>query len=271
MKTSLNGRPAPSGWRLLLADRLSQLVIGLVFLLISGGFVVNRGTDGGHEDFAAYRLAPMKTELRRDLANAQRLGLMDDAMRPKVAAVLADMEGHGYQPFIDGAVYRTPAEQAAKVRQGVSKVYYSFHNVTSQDGKPDSLAADIADTRWGWSNKCPRRYWLMLASSCENHGLNSGIYFGLNSKKRAKDRANLKAAIKARNWTYTGPFGWDAAHCEPPTSFTLSQAKRGLRPFAVRYVVHVAPKTAAPKTKPVAKAATKPATKPTVSKPAGCP
>ena len=144
-------------------------------------------------------------------------------LRPKLRAVIADMEGKGWQPCIDPGVYRTPAEQADKVRRGYSKVSYSYHNVTGENGKPESLAADIVDARYGWD--APSNYWLQLASSAQSHGMETGIRWGLTNPKRLI----INALIRAKNWSAKYAMGWDAAHVQC-VGISLGQAKAGARP-----------------------------------------
>ena len=165
-------------------------------------------------------------ELLRKQDNAERLQLINPGMRPKVKAVLSDLEQHGYRPLIDSGVWRSIAEQAKKKAAGVSQVSYSYHNVTTADGRPDSLAADITDNRWFWSSPTP--YWLTLAGSAESHQLTTGIYWGLSQN----DRNKIRQAIKVRNWNANVPLGWDTAHVEP-ANFTIAQARAGKRPFPV--------------------------------------
>jgi hypothetical protein len=147
-------------------------------------------------------------------------------MRPKVAAILADLESHGWQPIIDGAVHRSAAEQAQLVRAGHSHVRFSFHNCSSRTGAPESLAADITDARWGWDS--PRKFKLQLAASAESHGLNSGIYFGLRGRAGA-----LRAVIEKRDFEDTqAALGWDFAHVEW-RGIPLALAKLGKRPKVI--------------------------------------
>lgn len=186
---------------------------------------------------ATHRLAPRNQmgltastsvstiELRRRANNATRLLKIYKPMRPKVAAVLSDLEGKGWRPFIDVGVYRTPAEQMKKFRQGVSKVTWSFHNATNKDGTPGSLAADIVDTHWGWSNKCPTRYWLQIAASAKAHGLETGAYFGLSSPQKAA----FYKAVDSKNWNAKVPLGWDASHNQPH-NLNMKKARAGERP-----------------------------------------
>jgi hypothetical protein len=167
-------------------------------------------------------------ELVRKQDNAERLMLMNPGIRPKIKATLTDMEHHGYRPLIDSGVWRSPAEEAKKKAQGVSQVSFGFHNVTTPDGRPDSLAADITDNRWFWSS--PKSFWLTLAGAAESHGLTTGIYWGLSQASRNK----IREAIKTRNWNAPVQIGWDAAHVQPAAPFTISEARAGKRPFPVR-------------------------------------
>lgn len=162
------------------------------------------------------------TENERKSANTARLQKVYAPMRPKIEAIIRDLESHGFQPLIDSHVYRTPAEQAQMVKRGVSHVRYSFHNVTGKNGTPEALACDITDARWGWSS--PLKYWLMLAASAEAHGLTTGIRWGLSKW----DRAQIDKAIKERSWESHVRLGWDAAHIE--AVFSLTKARLGFRP-----------------------------------------
>jgi hypothetical protein len=163
--------------------------------------------------------------IRRD-NNEKRLAKIHKPLQPKFRAVLTDLEAHGYKPQIDAAVWRSKAEQAALVAKGNSKVYFSYHNASTPQGKPDSLAADITDARWGWkSNASTRGYWLRLANSGRVHGLHSGAYFGLSTANKTK----LKSSLIARNFLYSGPIGWDPAHLEA-AGVSLNEAKAGKRP-----------------------------------------
>jgi hypothetical protein len=168
-------------------------------------------------------------EAKRQRDNTARVAKMNPYMQPKIRAVIADMESHGYKPLIDVGVWRSPAEQAAKVRAGYSKTQFSFHTATTPKGKPDSLAADITDTRWGWSASAPDAYWLKLASAARSHDLDTGILWGLSATRRKI----INDAIGKRNWKYSGPLGWDVAHVEQ-TQVTVGQARKGLRPRVAR-------------------------------------
>lgn len=161
--------------------------------------------------------------LQRKTLNAARLLKLNPAMRRKVAAIIADLEAHGYQPLIDAQVWRSPAQQAKLKAQGRSKVSYSFHNCTTRAGLPDSLAADITDARYGWES--PKAFWLTLAAAAQAHGCTTGIYWGLSVDKRIK----IRKAIARRDFNALVELGWDTAHVEP-SGLTLDEAKAGKRP-----------------------------------------
>ncbi len=155
--------------------------------------------------------------------NRTRLKELHPAMRVKVAAVIADMEGHGWMPLIDAQVHRTKEEQARLVRNGVSKVSFSFHNASGKRGEPQSLAVDIIDARWGWDS--PRKFWLMLGSSYTQHGLNWGGFFGLKGRTQA-----LRDRLKIRDYHAPGiALGWDVAHGEW-SGIPLAAVRLGVRP-----------------------------------------
>lgn len=160
----------------------------------------------------------------RKSLNAQRVQKMHPWMRDNILAIIADLEAAGWQPIIDSGVYRTPAEQAQKVAQGYSKIYYSYHNVTGANGTPESLAADIVDERYQWES--PMKYWLQLAGAAENQGLETGIYWYLSQSARN----NIHNAIKEQKWDAKVQLGGDVAHVQPPQAdFTTGEAKKGYR------------------------------------------
>jgi hypothetical protein len=160
----------------------------------------------------------------RQALNKKRLQLMHPKVAAKVAAVLLDLEGHNCQPIIDSGVWRKPSEQLAKFRAGLSRVKWSFHNATNKRGTPESLAADITDQRWGWNS--PTWFWLMLASSAKAHGLESGIYWGLNQFQRDQ----ITSAIFDEEFTRQPlTIGWDPAHVQIK-GIPLLSAKLGARP-----------------------------------------
>lgn len=169
--------------------------------------------------------AAVAPEAQRHLYNSQRLQKLHPYMRPKVGAILADLESHGDRPVIDAAVWRTPSQQAALLAAGRSTVSFSFHNATSKTGQPESLAADLPDFYHGYSP--PAGYWLRLNAAAKSHGLETGVVWGLSTANRKK----ISSLVAARNWSGSYTRGWDPSHVEPvPAAVTLGEARRGLRP-----------------------------------------
>lgn len=178
---------------------------------------------------ASAKAVGLNSELKRVNSNTQRIQEMHPYMRPKIRAVLTDMEAHGYKPLIDRDVWRSPSQQLIKVLQGYSQVKSSFHTTTTCDGVPrpctpkaDSLAADIVDASIFWSVGKP--FWLNLASTAESHDLTTGIFWGLS----VADRKRIHNAIDLKHWASDIPLGWDTAHVEP-VGITLTQASHGYR------------------------------------------
>lgn len=200
-----------------MSSRLSQFV-ALAALVLAGATT----------SYAASSQQFAQTELRRVRLNSERLLKMNPIQGRRVAGVIRDLESHQLRPLIDGAVFRTPAEQAALVRKGYSKTYFSFHNAYRLDPKtrrvlPDSLAADVVDADRLWN--VDRSFWLKLNSAALAHGSTTGIAWGLSTVNRQR----LALAIATKEWHYKGPLGWDTAHVQP-YGMTVAQAKRGVRP-----------------------------------------
>lgn len=160
----------------------------------------------------------------RAARNAERLSELHPWLRPKVAAVLRDLEGHGWRPRIHQA-WRSTAEQAEAYRLGRSKLRWGFHQATGAAGAPEALAADIVQDDAPYRE--PRQYLLMLASSARAHGLETGIRFGLTYRQVLR----VRKAVADRDWGFGGPIGWDGWHVQPPPrTLTVAQARAGKRP-----------------------------------------
>lgn len=163
------------------------------------------------------------TEAERTKQNTERLLLLDDTIRIPVANVLQELEIRGFKPKIDKDVHRTPARQLELFKQGRTKVRWGFHNATTKDGKPGSLAADIVDASLAWN--APRSFWLALGAAAKKYGLNWGGYFGLSiAQKAAVDKAlDVVGGINGKL-----QLGWDVAHVET-TRVSIAEAKAGRR------------------------------------------
>lgn len=111
------------------------------------------------------------TEQARNSRNVGMLADLHPWFRRKVAAILRDLEGHGWRPRIQVA-WRSPAEQRRLKREGYSRVAWGFHNATSASGRPESLAADIVNDTDPYHE--PAQFYAHLESSANAHGLMTG-------------------------------------------------------------------------------------------------
>ncbi len=137
----------------------------------------------------------------------------DDNFRQKVNACLTDLTARDEDPRIFEAM-RTVEQQREKVRKGYSKTMKSYHLKRGRDGK--GLAADIADKVKGWN--ASKRFWFLLAATCEARRIGWGGLFGLKSKQK---QAVMRAIqiLRAAGWphdheAYQTPIGWDPAHVQ---------------------------------------------------------
>ncbi len=163
-------------------------------------------------------------ETQRRANNAEKLLELAPTMRPRIAAVIADLEGHGFRPRIQEA-WRSPAKQLAAFRSKRSQRRFGFHNVTNKDGTPAALAVDLLDDDAPLAPST--KYILMLAASARSHRCQTGLAWGLP----AQLSKGIDAAIAARNWTAKIKIGWDPCHLEP-TDVSVAAARKGARPAA---------------------------------------
>jgi hypothetical protein len=143
--------------------------------------------------------------------------------RPKLQAVIKDLEGHGFRPRIQCA-WRSPKDQLQAFQSGYSKLRFGFHNVTIS-GQCCSMATDVLDDDHALSPS--GKYLLLLASSAQSHGLTTGLCWGLPMRLRQ----GIQAAIAGKRWDAPIKRGWDPCHVEP-TGLTPKQAQAGLTPTA---------------------------------------
>ncbi len=162
------------------------------------------------------------TEPDREARNERKLKQLHPWLRPKIAAVLEDLEGHGYRPRIQDA-WRSPADQRKAWESGHSKLLWGFHNATAQDGTPEALACDVLDDDVPFSPS--QRYLMMLAASAQVHDLVTGIGWGLG----ARLRDGLEAAILRRDWSADVKIGWDPCHVQVG-GIRVAEARKGARP-----------------------------------------
>lgn len=137
----------------------------------------------------------------------------DGNVRAKVAAVLADLQGHGEDPKIFEAK-RTVEQQREKVRLGYSKTMNSYHLKRGKDG--GAKAADVADRKKAWN--ASKRFWLLTGSSALAHGLGWGGLFGLGASQKAAVVRAIET-LREAGWpktheAYQTQLGWDEAHLQ---------------------------------------------------------
>lgn len=161
-------------------------------------------------------------EADRIARNKERLTQLYPTFAARLARVIARLESDGVRPRIQDA-WRSPQDQRKAFDTGHSKLLYGFHNVTSKDGKPESLAVDMLDDDAPLVKGIP--YALRLAAAAEAEGLSTGIRWGLTQKQKSA----IDQAIAKKDWLAKVAIGWDAYHCEP-TGITVAQAKMGKRP-----------------------------------------
>ena len=123
----------------------------------------------------------------------KKLQSMHSGFRPKVSAVLEALSRRGYHPKVHFA-WRSVAVQLELVKRGHSKVKFSFHNAQLRDGTPNAYAADVIDSRYGWSNQATLSgFWqaLGLLALCR-------ILFGGFSSSHGSRRSRLRDRMGQR-------------------------------------------------------------------------
>jgi hypothetical protein len=171
--------------------------------------------------------ANVNGEAKRRANNATKIALMHPAVRPKFAATVRDLEGHGRFPYIVQTA-RTLSQQKAAKAAGNSKVSWSFHNAVTSDGVADALAADFVDLPYFWQTRGD--FWLMLAAAAESHGLATGTGMGWGKNLKPEDRKRIRTLIARRDWKGKYKIAWDPGHVQV-TGVTLAEARRGVRPY----------------------------------------
>lgn len=119
----------------------------------------------------------MKAEWTGDSARwpqEKKLRSMNSQFGAKVTKVLAGLKKRGFQPKVFYG-WRSVKVQLELVKKGRSKVKFSFHNAQTKDGKPNSYAADIIDSRWAWSPAAEKNgFWKALGKEAKKVGLHWG-------------------------------------------------------------------------------------------------
>jgi len=165
----------------------------------------------------------MKESDRRQ-RNALKLQELHPSVRPRIEAVILEMESFGYRPRIQEA-WRSAEDQLAIYNAGKSKVKYGFHNATAGDGTKEALAADI------WDDNRPFRaktdFMLHLLAAAEKNDLTTGIRWNLTDDRMIL----IDEAIAEEDWKRPVWVGWDPLHVEV-TGITVDEAQTGARPHA---------------------------------------
>jgi hypothetical protein len=139
------------------------------------------------------------------------------------------MERLGFRPRIQDA-WRSPEAQMEAFTNGNSELQFGFHNVTGPHGDKEALAVDLLDDDAPLQPS--RRYVMTLAAVARDHGLKTGIMWGLQRSTQER----LERAIRERDFDVQGKIGWDPCHVQV-TGLTPTQARAGQRP--TRETLHV--------------------------------
>ena len=150
------------------------------------------------------------------------LGQCDPVFRRKMAAILADLEGHGLKPRVQES-WRSSTRQRTLQQQGFTQLAWSFHNAKNTQGQPAALAVDLVDDEHPLQS--PTRFLLMLASASRAHGCETGILWGLTKKQRE----TVNQAIEQKEWDTNVIIGWDPEHVQI-AGISVREAKEGKRP-----------------------------------------
>jgi hypothetical protein len=101
----------------------------------------------------------------------KKLESMHPDLRPRVQGVLEGLAARGFQPTIFYG-WRSVEVQQKKLKEGRSRVKFSFHNATNKDGTPRAYAADIVDHRWNWEADAQKNgYWLAVGAEAKANNL----------------------------------------------------------------------------------------------------
>jgi hypothetical protein len=161
-------------------------------------------------------------EHQRLARNQQRLTECHEVFAEALTGVIRDLERLGFRPRIQEA-WRSPEAQLQAVNNGNSELRFGFHNVTGADGRREALAVDLLDDDAPLEPS--RRYVLTLAAVARDHGLETGILWGIQRATRER----LQRAILERDFEAPGKIGWDPCHVQV-TGMTPAQARQGQRP-----------------------------------------
>jgi hypothetical protein len=101
---------------------------------------------------------------------AKKLASLSGAFRVKVERVIATLAEAGFQPKIFFG-WRSVEVQKKLVKEGRSKVTFSFHNAQTKKGIPNAWAVDLIDARWGWEKAEAKTFFKALGKAAKAEGL----------------------------------------------------------------------------------------------------
>jgi hypothetical protein len=162
------------------------------------------------------------TEQARIKRNQDKLSELFSRFATRIESVIQDLQALGIRPRIQEA-YRSPEAQLIAFNSGTSKLKFGFHNITGDDGKPESLAVDLLDDDRPLAPST--NYLLRLATVAETHGLETGVLWGLPPKLQD----GVRQALASGDFGAKVKVGWDPTHIQP-RGITVAEAKQGKRP-----------------------------------------
>lgn len=148
------------------------------------------------------------TDRDRWVRNERLLGQLDFAVRQRFEDVVKGMEARGWKPLVV-ETRRSKARQAWLLLKRATRTLRSKH-LTGR-------AMDVIDGRWKWAD-VPVEFMVCLAFQAQEHGLSTGLLWGLKDQVLVarqlylarKDRDRLVRLITAAR-------GWDPLHIQVDT------------------------------------------------------
>ncbi len=123
----------------------------------------------------------------------KKLDSLHPEFRLKVENMLAALKEQGFKPKVFYG-WRSQKVQARLLKEGKSRVSFSFHNAQLPTGRPNSYAVDIIDSRWGWNEEAEQNgFWDAMGRVAKQQGL----YWGGNWKS-FKDVAHVQYVANSR-------------------------------------------------------------------------
>jgi hypothetical protein len=190
---------------------MSTLVKAIITIGVTLGAV---GIGASGKTLARVSGGPLN-ESRRWMTNETLLAECDTGFAARVRAVIQDLEGSGFHPWVAES-WRSPKDQVQAFRLGRSKVRFGFHNIVGPGREPRSFAVDLID-RLGSDNPS-QEYALRLSTVARAYNLTTGILWGLSSQERLA----VGKALRAPHTFAKLKIGWDPCHLEP-ADLSISQ------------------------------------------------